>query len=117
VRLLAREGVETSGLRSKSWREFAGPETPPIDIVITVCGSAAGEACPVLPGRAMRAHWGLDDPSAVTGDDAEINAAFARTWNLLLARVDAFLALPFETMCDADLQLALNEIGEMEGAA
>jgi len=115
LRLLRREGVEVAGLRSKSWSEFAGPDAPPIDIVITVCGSAAGEACPVFPGRAVRAHWGLADPAAVSGDEAD--EAFARTWALLRERIEAFLALPFESMSDAELSQALSDIGAMEGAA
>jgi arsenate reductase (thioredoxin) len=116
VRLLNREGYDLTDLRSKSWSEFAGPNASPIDIVITVCGSAAGEACPAFPGRAVRAHWGLADPAAVTGE-TEQDEAFARTWTLLTARIEAFLALPFETMSDAELQRRLNEIGAMEGAA
>jgi arsenate reductase len=117
MRHLEREGANLSRLRSKSWSEFAGPDAPSIDIVITVCGSAAGEACPVFPGRAVRAHWGLDDPAAVAGSDAVVDAAFARAWVLLRDRVSAFMELPFETMSDADLQQALNEIGAMAGAA
>jgi arsenate reductase len=117
VRLLQREGEDTAGLRSKSWSEFAQADAPPIDIVITVCGSAASEACPVFPGRAVRAHWGLADPAAVTGSEAAVDEAFARTWALLGQRVEAFLALPFETMSDAELQRELNAIGAMEGAA
>ena len=78
---------------------------------------AAGEACPTLPGRAMRAHWGLDDPAAVTGTQAQIDSPFARTWDLLRMRVEAFRALPFETMSDADLELALSAIGTIEGSA
>lgn len=117
LRLLAREGIDTAGLRSKSWTEFAGPDARPIDIVITVCGNAAGEACPVFPGRAVRAHWGLPDPASVSGSEAQVDAAFARTWHLLRERVKAFVALPFETMSGAELQGALARIGEMEGAA
>jgi arsenate reductase (thioredoxin) len=117
VRLLGREGEDTKGLRSKSWSEFAGPDAPPIDIVITVCGNAAGEACPLFPGRAVRAHWGLADPAAATGGEAAQDEAFARTWGLLRKRIEAFLALPFETMSDAELQQELNAIGTMEGAA
>jgi arsenate reductase len=117
VRLLQRVGEDTAGLRSKSWSEFAAPDAPAIDIVITVCGSAAGEACPVFPGRAVRAHWGLADPAAVTESDAAADEAFARTWALLRQRVEAFLALPFETMSDTELQRELSAIGAMEGAA
>jgi arsenate reductase len=117
LRLLAREGIDTGGLRSKSWSEFASPDGPSIDVVITVCGSAAGEACPVFPGRVVRAHWGLADPAAVSGSEAEVDAAFARAWDLLRERIETFLALPFETMPDAELQTALARIGELEGAA
>lgn len=117
VRLLQREGIVTSGLRSKSWIEFAVPGAPPIDVVITVCGSAAGEACPVFPGKAVRAHWGLPDPAGVPGGVETEDAAFARTWALLRQRVEAFLALSFEEMNDAELQRELSKIGQMEGAA
>jgi arsenate reductase len=117
LRLLYREGIDAASLRSKSWHEFAAPHAPPIDIVITVCGSAAGEACPVFPGRAVRVHWGLADPAATSGGEAAEDVAFARTWALLRQRVEAFLALPFETLPDAELQHELNRIGQMEGAA
>ena len=88
-----------------------------IDVVIIVCGNAAGEACPVFPGKAVRAHWGLADPAGVPGGGAAQDAAFARTWAQLRRRVEAFLALPFETMSEAELQRELNAIGQMEGAA
>jgi arsenate reductase len=117
LRLLARKHADTSELRSKSWNEFAQPEAMPIDIVITVCGNAAGEACPVFPGRAVRAHWGLADPASVGGGEAAEDAAFERTYELLRQRVEAFLGLPFETMEPDDLQRNLNAIGAMEGAA
>lgn len=117
VRLLQREGILTSELRSKSWNEFAMPGAPKIDIVITVCGSAAGEACPVFPGKAVRAHWGLPDPVGVPGGVEAEDAAFARTWAFLRQRVEALLALPFEQMSEADLQRELSTIGQMEGAA
>lgn len=116
IRLL-REEVDVAGLRSKSWHEFTGPEAPPVDIVITVCGNAAGEACPVFPGRATRGHWGLADPAAVSGGVAAEDKAFARTQALLRQRVEAFLALPFETMNEAELQEQLSRIGTMAGAA
>jgi arsenate reductase (thioredoxin) len=117
LRLLKREGIDVSDLRSKKWDEFAAPGKPPIDIVITVCGSAAGEACPVFPGRAIRAHWGLADPAAVSGGLAAEDTAFARIWALLRQRIEAFLELPVETMPEAELQRELNAIGQMEGAA
>lgn len=117
IRLLQREGIATSCLRSKSWNEFAVPGAPAIDIVITVCGSAAGESCPAFPGKAVRAHWGLADPAGVRGGVAAEDAAFEHTWVLLCQRVEEFLALPFESLSDAELQRELSAIGQMEGAA
>ena len=117
LRLLRRKRVDVSQLRSKSWDELAQPGAVPIDIVITVCGNAAGEACPVFPGRAVRAHWGLADPAAVNGGEAAEDRAFERTYELLRMRVEAFLALPFETMDPIDLQRELDAIGSWEGAA
>ena len=117
LRLLAARGIDASGLSSKSWNAFTGPDAPAIDLVITVCGSAAGEACPIFPGTPLRAHWGLPDPAAVTGDDTEVNAAFAQTWDWLTMRAEALFALPFETMERGALQARLAQIGAMEGAA
>lgn len=117
LRLLATRGIATAGLHSKNWNVFTAPDAPPIDLVITVCGSAASEACPVFPGTPLRAHWGLPDPAAVTGDDAAVDAAFSQTWDWIAARVEALLDLPFETMERADLQARLTAIGQMEGAA
>ncbi|MBA3055304.1 MAG: arsenate reductase ArsC [Sphingomonadales bacterium] len=117
LRLLARKGIDTARFRSKSWNEFTGPGAPRIDIAITVCGNAAQEACPVFMGAPIKAHWGLPDPADVTGDEAQVDAAFEATWQALGARVRAFLALPFERMAPSDIAASLNEIGEMEGAA
>jgi arsenate reductase (thioredoxin) len=117
LRLLRRKRFDVGALRSKSWNEFAQPGAAPIDIVITVCGNAAGEACPVFPGRAVRAHWGLPDPASAKGGEAAEDEAFARTYELLRQRVEAFLALPFETMDRGDLQRELSAIGTMAGAA
>jgi arsenate reductase len=117
LRLLAREGYDISAFRSKSWDEFAPPGAPRIDVAITVCGNAAGEACPLFTGAPVRAHWGLPDPADVTGDEAAVDAAFAETYRLLDMRVRAMLALPLETMSAAERRYALNEIGRMEGAA
>jgi arsenate reductase len=117
VRLLTREGFELDAFCSKSWNEFTQPDAPPMDVVITVCGNAAGEACPVFPGRAVRVHWGLSDPASVTGSEATQNAEFERTYDLLLRRVEAFIALPFESMTTEALGAELNAIGTLEGAA
>lgn len=117
LRLLAREGYDAAGFRSKNWAEFTGEEAPRIDIVLTVCGNAAGEACPVFPDTPARGHWGIADPVAVQGDQATIDRAFAETYELLRQRVEALLALPFETMPRGELQERLAGIGAMEGAA
>jgi len=88
--LLAREGIATEGLHSKSWDAL--PVTP--DLVITVCASAAGETCPAYLGPVVRAHWGVDDPAHARGSDAEIDAAFAHAYRTLRTRIEAFIALP-----------------------
>jgi len=108
--LLAREGIPTEGYHSKSWHDLA--VTP--DIVITVCGSAAGETCPAYLGQAMRAHWGVDDPAKATGSDAEIDAAFMQAYRKLRERIEALLALPLDRLTNdkALLAQALIEIGK-----
>jgi len=112
LRLLARRGIDTCAFRSKSWDEFTAPGAPPIDLAITVCGNAAGEACPVFLGSPLKAHWGLPDPADATGTEAEIDATFEETWRLLEMRVKAFLALDLGALDPA----ALAAIGAMEGA-
>ncbi len=92
--LLAREGIATDGYHSKSWENL--PTTP--DIVITVCGSAAGETCPAYLGPVVRTHWGVEDPAHVTGTGEEIDAAFVKAYSILRARIEAFLALPLTTL-------------------
>jgi arsenate reductase len=117
LRLLARKGIDTTLFRSKSWDEFTTADAPPIDIAITVCGNAAGEACPIFVGAPIKAHWGLPDPADVTGDDEVVDAAFEQTWRWLTLRVTALLALPIETINSKDLVQKLALIGQMEGAA
>ena len=117
LRLLARKGIDTAPFRSKSWNEFTAPGAPAIDLAITVCGNAAGEACPVFFGAPLKAHWGLPDPADVEGGEAAEDAAFEQTWNWLDMRVRALLELPFETMDRNELAAALARIGQMEGAA
>lgn len=92
--LLAREGIATEGYYSKSWDSL--PVTP--DIVISVCGNAANETCPVYLGPVLRSHWGVEDPAHATGSDAEIDAAFMQAYQILRARIAAFLALPLNTL-------------------
>jgi len=115
LRLLARKGIDVAPFRSKSWDEFTSTGAPTIDLAITVCGNAAGEACPVFMGAPLKAHWGLPDPADVTGDDAAVDAAFEQTWRWLEMRALALLALPFETMDRTELAAELGRIGEMEG--
>lgn len=116
LRLLASKGIDVAPFRSKSWDEFTGSGAPKIDLAVTVCGNAAGEACPVFMGAPLKAHWGLPDPADVTGDDEAVDAAFEQTWRWLGMRVQALLALPFETMDRKELTEKLRRIGEMEGA-
>jgi arsenate reductase len=117
LRLLARRGMDTAVFRSKSWDEFSAPGAPAIDLAVTVCANAAGEACPVFLGSPLKAHWGLPDPADVTGSEAAVDAAFEETWRLLEMRVRAFLALDRASMDKTALQAALAAIGAMEGAA
>lgn len=106
---LREAGIATEGLSSKGNDAFQG--CPP-DIVITVCDKAAGEACPVYFGPALKAHWGLEDPSHVEGDEATIDAAFQATLAHIERRCRAFLALPLADMSRDELQQALNRIGQ-----
>lgn len=117
LRLLASKGIDPTPFRSKSWLEFTGPDAQPIDLAITVCGNAAGEACPVFLGAPIKVHWGLPDPADVVGSDAEVDAAFAATWRALTTRIEAFLALPFEKMERSELTAQLAAIGQMKGPA
>jgi arsenate reductase len=112
IEKLASIGYPTEGLRSKSWDEFASPEAPRMDFVITVCDNAAGEACPVWPGRPATAHWGFEDPAAAGGSDDDKRAAFDIVFGQIRQRVATFVQLPLESMDAAAVQAALREIGE-----
>jgi arsenate reductase len=105
---LARHGLPTEGYRSQSWDEF---EDARIDILISVCDSAAGEACPVYLGTAVRGHWGLPDPAHVTGSPEAVEAAFEATYAALERRIHKLLALPLEALSRAELAEVLNRIG------
>lgn len=113
VELLQQKGLPIADLRSKSWDEFAAPDAPEFDCVITVCDSAAGEACPVWQGRPVKAHWGIPDPAAVEGSDADKRAAFARAYARLSRRIERFLALPLETLEGEALKRELGIIGQI----
>ena len=114
--LLQSLGFETGGFRSKSWSEFAKPGAPALDFVFTVCDDAAGETCPVWPGQPMTAHWGIPDPAAARGTDAEIALAFKDAYRMLERRIGVFAALPIRSLDKLSLQARLKEIGRMEGA-
>ena len=116
VELLQRVNLPTQNLRSKSWDEFAAPATPRIDFILTVCDNAAGEVCPVWPGRPMTAHWGIADPAAVEGSDVEKVFAFRKALEELEARVKLFASLPIASLDDMTLQARLREIGKVSTA-
>jgi arsenate reductase (thioredoxin) len=116
LQMLVTLGYDVSGLRSKSWHEFAKPGAPALDFVFTVCDTAAGEACPVWPGQPMTAHWGLPDPSLATGTEAEVAHAFNETHRMLSMRIGIFLSLPLKSLAAMSLQAKLRDIGRMEGA-
>ena len=109
---LAAEGISTEALRSKSWDEFAEPDSPAMDIVITVCDSAASEVCPVWPGAPITAHWGIADPAEL-GHDRQPEA-FAIAFASLKTRIDRLLALPIDDMSDEALAASLRAIGMTE---
>jgi arsenate reductase len=111
IETLTRAHLPTEGARSKSWNEFSGPEAPPLDFVITVCGNAAKEQCPVWPGQPMTAHWGVDDPAAVEGSNEEQHRAFNRALRELDERIKLFTSLPLESLDKLTLQEKLRSIG------
>lgn len=108
---LQKLGCETHGMSSKSWDAFAGPDAPKMDFVITVCDSAAGEACPYWPGAPMTAHWGFADPSHVEGDDDAKRAAFMKTAQAIAHRLRLFLSLPMDKLDRLSLHNELRTIG------
>jgi protein-tyrosine-phosphatase len=112
IALLNSKGIDTAFARSKSWDEFALPDAPKMDFVFTVCASAAAEECPYWPGAPMSAHWGLPDPAAVSGSQAEMALAFAQCWTSLERRVNAFLSLPIASLDTVSLRARLKSIGD-----
>jgi len=110
--LLARNRIETSNLRAKSWDEFAIAGAPRLDFVFTVCDRAAGEVCPIWPGQPMAAHWGIQDPAVVQGADEERRRAFLKAFTELTTRINLFLSLPIEKLERAALKKKLEEIGK-----
>jgi protein-tyrosine-phosphatase len=111
IALLQRLNYDTSGLRSKSWEEFARPGAPHLDFVFTVCDDAANEVCPFWPGQPMSAHWGLPDPSRVEGSESQRGLAFADTHRMLYQRISIFTNLPIKSLDKLSLQRRLDDIG------
>ena len=109
---LARSIGYQEPLRSKSWDEFAQPDSPSIDMVITVCDNAAGEVCPIWPGQPVTAHWGVPDPVAVEGPDEDRRKAFRSAWMMLKHRIDLLLALPLDKLDRVTTQQELRAIGQ-----
>ncbi len=113
LEILEAHGVPCAGARSKSWDEFAAAAAPHFDFIFTVCGNAAKEACPVWPGHPATVHWGIDDPAHVEPIEAR-RAAFEKAYRELKSRIDAFLALPLETMTRAEALAAARRIHGQE---
>jgi protein-tyrosine-phosphatase len=111
LHLLKRMHYPTAGLRSKSWEEFARADAPHLDFVFTVCDNAANEACPIWPGQPMTAHWGIPDPAAAEGSDAERHLGFADAYRMLSNRIGIFASLPLRSLDRLSLQKRLDEIG------
>jgi protein-tyrosine-phosphatase len=107
---------DVSSLRSKSWKEFSGPDAQKLDFVFTVCDNAAKEPCPVWPGQPMTAHWGIPDPAEATGNEAEVRFVFADTMRMLTNRINIFVSLPLKSLDQLTLQKQLDAIGKTKDA-
>jgi arsenate reductase (thioredoxin) len=112
LRHLSQHDYDVSSYRSKSWDEFSAADAPQLDFIFTVCDNAAGETCPIWPGKPMTAHWGLPDPAAVTGSETGIDQAFANTYQMLTDRIEQFLMLPIAELDALSLQNKLLGIGK-----
>jgi arsenate reductase (thioredoxin) len=110
--LLRKLNYDTRELRSKSWKEFSGPDAPKLDFVFTVCDNAARETCPVWPGQPMTAHWGVPDPAEATGNEAEVRLAFADALRMLSNRINIFVSLPLRSLDQLSLQRHLDATGK-----
>jgi arsenate reductase (thioredoxin) len=115
--LLERAHLDTPGLRSKSWDEFAKPGAPEMDFVFTVCDQAGGEACPIWPGNPMTAHWGVPDPAAVEGTEAERCRAFREAYLVLENRIKLFTSLRLEALDRLAVKRNVDEIGRLRVGA
>jgi protein-tyrosine-phosphatase len=115
--LLRKLHFDVSNARSKSWLEFSQPNSPKLDFVFTVCDNAAAEACPYWPGQPMTAHWGVPDPAAAMGNEAEVRFAFADALRMLTNRINIFVSLPLAKLDHLSLQKQLDAIGKTKDAA
>jgi arsenate reductase len=113
VEQVAAFGYPSDKLRSKSWDEFARSDAPQMDFIITVCDKAAGEVCPVWPGQPITAHWGIEDPAAVEGSDAEKRRAFTKTFRHIMNRVRIFVSLPLDKLDRLAIKREMDDIGKM----
>jgi protein-tyrosine-phosphatase len=111
IELLRAIPLPTEGLRSKSWEEFARPDAPRMDFILTVCDHAAGEVCPIWPGKPMTAHWGVPDPAAVEGSDEEKRAAFRDAASTLRRRIELLAGLPIDKLDAMAIRTRLHEVG------
>jgi arsenate reductase len=111
LELLHSKGFATDGLRSKNWDEFAGPNAPAMDFVITVCDKAAGEVCPIWPGQPMTAHWGFEDPAAAQGSGEARRKVFLKVFVEIARRIELMLALPIEKLDRLALERRVRDIG------
>ena len=111
IELLQWSNLPTEDIRSKSWDEFATADAPPLDFIFTVCDNAAGEVCPIWPGKPMTAHWGIADPAGVEGSDTKKGAAFRKALAELEARIKLFVSLPIQSLDRMTLRQELRAIG------
>lgn len=111
LEILRHHDHDVKNLRSKDWNEFADDDAPEMDFVITVCDNAAGEVCPVWPGRPMTAHWGFNDPAAATGSEAEQKTVFAEVYRALTTRLEMFADLPLGRLDRIALQERIRSLG------
>lgn len=117
LKVLGAEGIPTEGLSSKTWDIFAQPGAPVMDLVITVCDQAAGEACPHWPGQPTTAHWGIEDPSNLQGSEIERERAFVTALRYLRNRINVLLSLPVASLDEMALAQQVRRIGSLEGAS
>ncbi|CAJ0775968.1 Arsenate reductase [Ralstonia mannitolilytica] len=116
LEVLSDQGYDLGGLRSKSWTEFAEPDAPQMDFIMTVCDQAAGEACPAWPGQPITAHWGFADPTKVEGDREKQLKAFSNAQFQIANRIRLFMSLPIEKIDRMSLQTKLRELGQQRDA-